>query len=183
MKYLSAFFLIILCLNLNISCKTTKEKDLKTGLKLNTSNCPSNGVCTFEVLKNQSLEIKKDAIGALYPSLIEGDTHILKFEYKRNEIANTQDGHYSELIYVEIPQTIENIEVSNNDLAKHKILFARLCFCRGQTGYYKITQGNLKLKEIGKGEYNLQLDFKTDEVPQVITSVNETFSLNKKRLN
>jgi hypothetical protein len=150
---------------------------MKTNLKTINSTCPSDGVCSLEVLQNTSLEIKQDEIGALYPVLTEGTSTILKFEYKRNEIANTQDGQYSELIYAELPQNIKNIQLNNTDLSTVKLLFARLCFCRGQTGYYKVSNGELEIQKNVDGTFNFKLHFKIDEVPQVITFIDTSFSL------
>ena len=150
---------------------------MKTNLTTTNSDCPSDGVCTFEVLKNKSFEIKRDGIGAWYPSLTEGKSNIIKFEYKRNEIANTQDGQYSELIYMELPGKLANTQLRNGDLSTVKLLFARLCFCRGQTGYYKVSDGLLEISENKDGIFNFKLNFKVDEVPQVITLIEASFSL------
>jgi len=177
MKYASLITMLSIFLFLQISCKTSKEKELKTKSKTLVSKCPEDGICTFEVLKNKSLEIKKDDIGALYPMVSEGKTNVLKFEYKRKELPNTQDSNYSELIYVEIPQKTEGLKFTDTDLNKAKVLFARLCFCRGQTGYYNVNKGQLDISK-SKGEhYNLTLNFKIGEVPQVITLIEESFSL------
>lgn len=177
MKHIHLFSAILFFLFIQISCKASKEKGLKTNLKSVMTNCPEDGICTFEVLKNKSLQVKKDGIGALYPVFIEGKTNVLKFEYKRNDIPNTQDGNYSELIYVELPQEIENIEIANNNLSNLNVLFARLCFCRGQTGYYKVSKGLLEINKNNDNSFNFKLNFKIDEVPQIISVIEETFSL------
>ncbi|MCF6295913.1 MAG: hypothetical protein L3J25_09515 [Flavobacteriaceae bacterium] len=156
-----------------------KQKTVsKNEADITNTNCPKDGVCTFEVLQNKSLKLLKDGIGELYPDISEGDKIILKFEYKRNEIPNTVDGNYSELIYVELDQNNLNIELENLDLQEVKLLFARLCFCRGQTGYYKVTNGKLSIKK-ESNNYKFNLEFIIDKVPQVITSINELFVLNK----
>lgn len=178
MKKMYLFNTIFLVLFLGTACKSSKESNLKTNLKTVNSNCPDDGVCSLEVLQNNSLEIKQDEIGALYPVLTEGTSTILKFEYKRNEIANTQDGQYSELIYAELPQNIKNLELYDADLSTVKLLFARLCFCRGQTGYYKVSSGELEIQKNADTTFNFKLHFKIDEVPQVITFIEASFSLN-----
>ena len=50
------------------------------------------------------------------------------------------------------------------------MLFGRFCFCRGATGYYKVKEGNLKLKKINE-TYQLDFDFKINEVPQIISKI------------
>jgi len=57
-----------------------------------------------------------------------------------------------------------------------KALFARLCFCRGQTGYYIINQGQLSIKKLSESQYHLKMRFKIDEVPQVISEIDEVIS-------
>jgi hypothetical protein len=159
------------------SCKSSKERNLNSQLETINSDCPSDGNCSFEVLKNKSLQIKQDDFGALYPVLEEGISHVIKFEYQRDEIENTQDGHYSELIYVELPQNMQSIQLINDDLSTVKVLFARLCFCRGQTGYYKVTKGQLEITKNEDDTYNFMLQFQIDEVPQIITLIEASFRL------
>lgn len=172
MKYL---YILISCF-LAFSCSakqkvlTIKETD-KT-----TTYCPEDGVCTFEVLKNKSLKILKDEFGNLYPEIYEGDNIILKFEYKRNEIPNTMDSSYRELIYVELIPDNLIIELENSKLQETNLLFARLCYCRGQTGYYKVKNGKLTIIREGDS-YQFDLEFIVDEIPQIITSINKSFIL------
>jgi len=171
MKYLFLFLLLL------FSCASKQKTVVVDDIKLNASVCPEDGVCALEVLSNQSFSIEKDGIGALYPKISEGNKIILKFEYKRNEIPNTVDGHYSELIYLELsPENLE-IDLKDAELKNVNALFARLCFCRGQTGYYKINQGQLSIKKLSENQYNLKIGFKIDEVPQVITVIDEVFHL------
>lgn len=72
----------------------------------------------------------------------------------------------------------DNLEVNlkDSELEKVNLLFGRLCFCRGQSGYYKITRGDLKVtKTNANNEFLLTLNFKTDDVPQIITEISEKF--------
>ena len=170
MKYLY----ILMCCSIIFSCNA-KQKIISKNEAFNAiANCPEDGVCTFEVLENKALDIRTDNFGDLYPEISNGDKIILRFEYKRNEIPNTVDGNYSELIYVELNPNNLIIELKNSKLQEVKVLFARLCFCRGQTGYYKINNGKLSVTKVDDN-YQFNLEFKTDEVPQVITSISELF--------
>jgi hypothetical protein len=169
MKYLILFSLLI------FSCATKQNTTEKDSIKTNASICPEDGVCVFEVMSNRSFSIEKDGIGALYPKISEGNKTILKFEYKRNEIPNTVDGQYSELVYLELsPENLE-IDLKDGELNNVSALFARLCFCRGQTGYYIINQGQLSIKKLTENQYKLKMSFKIDEVPQVISEIDEVF--------
>ena len=167
MRLLFIFSLLI------FSCVAKQNAIAADETKTNTLNCPEDGVCTMEVLTNQTYSIDKDGIGALYPKISEGNKIIVKFEYKRNEIPNTVDGNYSELVYLELDP--ENLEIALKDASLKNVnaLFARLCFCRGQTGYYKISQGNLSIKKVSNNQYHFKMEFKIDEVPQVISIIDE----------
>ena len=172
MKYLYILIICFLafCCNANQKVLAAKEADEIT------IYCPEDGICTLEILKSKSLIILKDEFDNLYPEISDGDNIILKFEYKRNEIPNTVDGHYSELIYVELNSNKLIIELENSKLQEVNLLFARLCFCRGQTGYYKVKKGKLSISK-ENDKYRFNLAFKIDEVPQVITRINKSFSI------
>jgi hypothetical protein len=141
---------------------------------ITSTNCPKDGVCTFEVFQNKILYIKEDEIGALYPELSEGKKTVIKFEYKRDEIPNTADSSYSEIIYVEIDSDTKELSLKNEALKEAKVLFGRLCFCRGATGYYPISEGLLEVSSNKDGSKTYELTFKVYEVPQIITMFKET---------
>jgi len=141
------------------------------------SSCPENGICIFEVLENQKITISKDGIGQLYPKITDGNTTVYKFTYTKNKDERYQDSHYNEEIYFELPKQLDELVLKNENLSSVKLVFARLCFCRGQTGYYPINQGKLTITKLKTDMYKISLSFKTDEVPQVITFIEEIINL------
>ena len=156
------------------SCHSQKKISLEDSLKKTEQKCPQDGTCTFEVLKNKSFKIS-NKFGNTFPVFSESkNKSILKFEYIRNLIPDTEDSSYKELVYIEIPN---NLEMKIINLNKTKVSFGRLCFCRGQTGYYTIKEGDLSIKKTGDNNYSLKLQFKVNEVPQIITKIEEQFSL------
>lgn len=162
-----------------LSCKSNH----KNTIALNSdsqqeTDCPTDGVCKFEVLPSKKLSIKKDKFDLLYPKIDNGNNIVLKYTYTRNKIANTADSSYVEEVYIEINPKQPEITLADSQLSKANLLFARLCFCKGQTGYYKINKGNLKLIKIKKDTYHLSFHFKTDETPQIIHNIEETFTIN-----
>ncbi|MCB0447302.1 MAG: hypothetical protein KDD03_07280 [Gelidibacter sp.] len=172
-----SFFLIALMV---FCCKTSEipKSNLSVEDKISlTTNCPDDGTCTFEVIPNSSMKILTDDTGALYPQFYKSEAVVLKFEYKKNEQVNTADGGYSELIYLEINEDDLELELENSKLEQVKLLFGRLCFCRGSSGYFKITDGSLSIKKIGNDTYRIDITFTTNKVPQIINSISETFSL------
>ena len=56
-------------------------------------------------------------------------------------------------------------------------MYNRICYCKGQTGFYKINNGNLFVKKIDEKTFNIQFECKVEEVPQIVTRINETFIL------
>ena len=159
------------------SCKVVPEVNSEVSKEISSLTCPVEGTCKLEVIKNSHLEIKTDEFGILYPQIDDGLFMVLKFEYIRNEIPETADSGYRELIFLQLNPEQMEMEIQNKNLSTVNLLFARLCFCRGQTGYYKINMGRLSVKKIQDKTYLVDLEFKTDEVPQVINHISETFKL------
>ena len=124
MRYLNV---IIICFLIS-SCSAKQKVLTVKEVDKTTSFCTDDGVCTFEVLQNKSLKVLQDEFGNLYPDISNGDKIILKFEYKRNEIPNTVDGNYSELIFAELNPNNLILDLDNSQLQNVKLLFARLCF-------------------------------------------------------
>jgi hypothetical protein len=159
------------------SCKPGQSEISQVSSKTAATFCPEDGKCELHVLKNSQLLIKKDEFGATYPHVEAGNFIVLKFEYKKDEIPNTADSNYSELVYIQLnPDSLE-MELKDKNLSNVKLLFGRLCFCRGQTGYYRINSGHLSIKNIEENTYQINLEFTTDQVPQIITRLHESIQL------
>lgn len=171
--------LLLLILVLFTSCKSKQT----IGFQLNepifeeTKNCINNGSCSIELIPHKLLEFKKDEFGNLYPIISEGEKTILKYTYRRNPVPNIQDSNYTEIIYAELDQTITRISLTSKELQTVKLHFGRLCYCKGQTGYYPITNGNFSIKKSGKDTLEIAIDFKINKVPQIISKISESVSL------
>ena len=61
------------------------------------------------------------------------------------------------------------------DFKDKKVFFARWCFCKGQTGFYKINTGNLSISRLENTSYQMHLTFTVDEVPQIIKEIKQNF--------
>lgn len=157
------------------SCNCKKHagsNDSKENSGLNlTSNCPSDGNCTIEIIKNKSLVIKSDEFGSIYTQQIDDENHnIVVFQYNKNVPEGLQDGNYREEIQFEIPNIDTELNLTNQELQNTKMLFGRYCFCKGQTGIYKVTDGTLKLSQ-KNNKLSFNLNFKNKTVPQLIESI------------
>lgn len=164
------------------SCQTNKDVKAAVSSKtiatnVSSSYCPEDGTCTFEVLKNKKFNLLTDPYGARYPEILDGDKTILKFEYKRRPLPNIEDSNYREIIYIQLEGDNKELNLENQALKAVNVVFARLCYCRGQTGYYPVYEGELLLKKQETGLYLLNLRFKINEVPQIITNIEEQISL------
>lgn len=170
--------LYILILSMvTLSCKPKKEllPNSISSEKTLEVVCPENGKCTLSVLKSTNLNIAYISKKELYVKEEEGEKVVLKYEYRKNSNKDLADSSYREEIFIELDPN--NIEVDTNTIKEEAVFFARWCYCKGQTGYYKVKVGNLVVKKVGKKQYNVHLEFKIHEVPQVIQQINTTFHL------
>ena len=166
---LPLLFLII------VSCKPTFV--VNEAILVKTLNCPENSDCSIELLPNKSLEFKKDEFGSLYPVISEGNKTIFKYTYTRKPIPNTQDGNYTEIVFAELDSVISPKTFTSETLKDAKLHFGRLCYCKGETGYYPIKNGEFNISKSTKNSFKINFNFKIDEVPQIISAINETVSL------
>tara|TARA_R110002049_G_scaffold65035_1_gene170999 strand:- start:137828 stop:138394 length:567 start_codon:yes stop_codon:yes gene_type:complete len=166
---------VFMALFLSVSCKSKQPVLTENNTTGISENCPENDMCSLEVLQNKKLNILRDNLGEIYPEIADGNQLLLKFKFEKNADLNVADGHYIEEIYIELNPN--NLQKETTDFKKENLLFARLCFCKGQTGYYRIRTGRLSVKNIKDGTYKIDFNFKIDEVPQIITSITEIFSL------
>lgn len=168
MKIIYLFFISFLLIGCNRVSKTTKNNPSN----MQNINCPDNGDCSFEVLKNSRLLIKTDDFGKLYPEVVPGDKLVVKYQFKKKTKKENLDGDYSEFIYFEMDTQEKQVVLKDQELQKVKMLFGRICFCRGAMGYFKVTQGELYLSNNNRN-LRLKLSFKMNKVPQIITYIAE----------
>ena len=167
--------LFILCLVL-ISCGS-KSQVLTENSRFTETDCTSDGVCSLKVETNKSLKLVNELSNTIYPDILDGDHIVLTFEYKRNDIPNTADGHYSEQLILELDPNNLDITLTGKTLQNVKLLFARFCYCKGQTGYYRINNGTLKVEKLDNEAYFISISFSQDAVPQIITFIGEPFEI------
>lgn len=156
------------------SCKKSTVDNPETKMPKNAtlqSDCPTDGKCSVEIFPNKSMNVQTDGTGAIYNQLADSkETSVIVYQYNRDVPEGLQDGSYREEIIFEIKNSDTNRVISGNDLQQTKMLFGRFCFCRGQTGYYKVTNGNLNLTQ-KDNQINFDLDFTINEVPQIINRI------------
>ncbi|MBC8883807.1 hypothetical protein H9X57_11980 [Flavobacterium piscinae] len=111
-----------------------------------TSECPKDGACEVEILKNKQLLLLHDDLGGMYYDIKDHDgTTVIHFQYNKTTEANLQDGHYREDILFEVKNSDKSLNLTDSELQQTNLIFGRHCFCKGQTGYFKIKKGRLNL--------------------------------------
>jgi hypothetical protein len=148
------------------ACAGSKTASL---FQIQPSDCPAEGICSLEILKNKSLAVKEDTIGQLYYNLEDNNAKtVYIYTYFVAGPENTQDGNLTEKILFELDNELtSNLNYQNNDLQKVSMLFSRACFCRGQMGLYSVSNGLLQYDVQQK---KLQVKAITNAVPQAITT-------------
>lgn len=159
------------------SCKS-QTNTMKDSDNLNTySNCPDNGDCSFKVLPNTSNIFNTDEFDIGYLEQIKTDSILLIFEYNRHKTPNNPDDYHIERVYIELPSKPQPLALNDVALQQVNLLFERLCYCKGETGVYQISNGSLTLTSLKQNKFHLNLHFSTSEVPQSISEIDELFSL------
>lgn len=169
MKILPLFLLLVLT---SCNCKKNTTSKETTNTIIGNDECPENGICAIELLKNKSLIVKSDEFGKLYYNLGDNESkNVIRYTFNKDKDETLQDSGYREEIIFEINTNTSELNLSGKELQETKMLFGRFCYCKGATGYYKIEDGTLLLKK-GKENLDLNLNFKITEVPQIVTKIN-----------
>ena len=173
---MNKFFLIFIIL---ISCKTNNTlTESRLANESSVFECPEDGTCSFEILKNKQIKLKSDEFGKSYIE-IENKlaSDLLKFNYKRNPIEDTADSNYEEIVFFQMNEFKDNMSLKDEALTSVNAIYGRLCFCRGSSGYFPIKQGTLNIEKLSNSNYQITFDFKINEVPQIITFFSKTIDL------
>lgn len=140
------------------------------------SGCPDEGDCTVKIHKNMNLIIKEDGTGAIYPEMVAGKNTVVEYTYLKEGPEGTADSNYSETIHFEIPASVESLSKVNASLGDVKLLYGKHCFCKGEAGYYPISNGELSVSANNK-TLAFNLNFKVEKTSQVISNISEKVKL------
>jgi hypothetical protein len=139
--------------------------------KLTSSNCPTEGECNVELVKNKSLNIKRDDFGSLYYQLLEStDKSVIVYRLSKDRDETLQDSGYSENILIEVNNDNSDVSLSGKELAGANILFGRHSFSRTGNGNFKVSDGNLVIKR-QSGKLLISFQFSVPEVPHIIKNI------------
>ena len=160
------FFVII------VGCSSSREQAGKDKIPPPRVNCPEGGDCTFEVIQKSSLMLKNDATGAPYPEIVPGENVVIRYVFKKDPEPDVMDSSLSEYLYFEIAPGRVEISVKDADLQKVKMIYGRVCFCKGETGYFPVRKGNLLVYQ-NEGDLLVKGSFSIKKVPQTLKEIDE----------
>jgi len=138
-----------------------------------TSACPKDGDCKVEVFDRKGMVPKTTETGGLHYELEESTSKkVVKYTYNRKVKGDIQDASYREEIVFEISDNNDQSVFTDESLQDTQLLFGRFCYCKGQTGYYKIDSGSLRISKNPESKTTeVDLSFKSKKVPQVIEKI------------
>ncbi|QYJ69232.1 hypothetical protein [Flavobacterium litorale] len=140
-------FILLPMVALLFGCNATKSLNEASGKGYTATTCPEVGQCSFEVLKNKSLVIKKDGTGKVYYSMKENSTTtVIKYRYAKDTDPTLQDAGYTEEVVFEIASDATDLDYDSTTIQETKMLFGVMCFCKGKAGFYKVEKGTLTYK-------------------------------------
>ena len=146
-QFIMKKFALLPALFILFSCSTTKNLQATSNPTYSEASCPKEGECSFEVIKNKSLVIKKDDIDKVYYSLADSPaTSVVKYRYNKEANPRLPDSGYSEEIVFEIANDSKTLDYKSSDMQKTKMLFGVMCFCKGKAGFYPVESGTLTYK-------------------------------------
>ena len=118
-----------------------------TGANTIQSECPTEGICKLEVLKDKSLLVESNDIGKMYYNIQDtpGKT-VIRYTYNKKKGPLIQDAGYSEEVIFDTDSNLSQLK-EGLTATKANLFFGVQCFCKDRAGYYKPQTGNVILKE------------------------------------
>ena len=165
-------FLVGLTLVLLFGCGSRKNQTAVVEMPVPHVNCPEGGDCTFEVLRDTELQLSYDALGDLNPKIVPGKMVTVRYHFKKDEVPGTADSSHSEYLLLEFDPAVEQLILRDEGLQQVKMVYGRICFCRGAMGYFRVTDGNLFLFNRNR-ELQIRSAFHVKKVPQIIEEIDE----------
>jgi hypothetical protein len=165
---------ITACLLL-LSCSTKKAGIAIPAVTL-TSDCAKNAECSLKIFPYKSMNVKTDEFGRLYYEMVDNpEKNVIQYNYNKIVKGDIQDAGYREELVFEANQNGAKELLSESTPQNPKMLFGRFCFCKGQTGYYKVEKSDIAVSETDHKLKTVALGFTVDDVPQITKSI--TFAI------
>lgn len=157
------------------SCGNTKSSS--NTVKDTISNTPiSTEKIIVETKMNTIYSLVEDTTGSLYPAFETGNATTLIFNYTEKGASGTADGDYTETVHLMIPNDSNSLKLKDQNLQQLKMVFGKFCFCRGEAGYYKVTNGSVSIKN-EKGLITIKASFEIPETSNKISTIEQVVVL------
>ncbi|GEM_PF-3692923 len=127
----------------------------------------------FQLIPNASVELLKDNIGKTYIKFDSGKKTIFRYQYKKTGLnKNLMDAAYSQEIFFEIANPVQNTTLKDAELAQVNLLVGKQCFCR-DSGVYSVKKGNLEIKVLDKNNIEINVEITTPPVSLEKTKIHQ----------
>jgi hypothetical protein len=138
-----SFLVLILTM---FNCGAKRDASHITGKHTIESECPPDGACTFEVLKDKSLVINTDETNRTHYTIIDTPgKSVVSYKYSKTQNPEYQDDFYSEEVVFETDERFSNLTGEG----EQDIFFKVQCFCRGKAGTYRLVAATATFKNNG----------------------------------
>jgi len=129
-----------------MACASQKKAIDITCANTIVSECPVEGTCKLEVLKDKSLLVESNDIGKMYYNIQDtpGKT-VIRYTYNKKKNPLIQDAGYSEEVIFDTDSDLSQLKAGVTAIQAN-LFFGVQCFCRDKAGYYKPKTGTITLK-------------------------------------
>jgi len=160
--YITKIMALFAVLAVIVSCSPTKgvESTNWLGKKVTViSDAPENGKVT--AIREFEKGLILNRYNELYPQThFDPEKVLLEYSYTRKKAEeNYADDFYKEEIFLEIPAQKFKKQYKDAELEQVKLVYGKHCYCKGEAGYFKITEGTLKVNHSEK-QTKVKLTFK-----------------------
>lgn len=174
--FLIPLFMVNACKTQTGTVVSSEKNNTMEQVNKRDTGCPEAGTCSVTVHKKKNLVIKEDGTGATYPEMADGDNIVISYTYLKKGPEGTVDGDYSETIHFEMPTGVNALNKENAALSDVKLLYGKHCYCKGEAGYYPLTDGKLTVKRSNE-TIAFDLKFNVGKTSQVISHISEIVKL------
>ena len=98
------------------------------------------------------------------------EKNVIQYNFSKIVKGDIQDGAYREELVFEVNQNGAKEFLSESSAQNPKMLFGRFCFCKGQTGYYKVDKKDVAVTS-NSTQKTVALSFTVDDVPQITKNI------------
>ena len=139
-----------------------------TGKNTIESECPTEGTCNVEVLKDKSLFVvqNENSVRPYYELHDAPGKLVVRYTYAKKKNPLYQDDIYSEEVVFETDSELSNLKKSATPKSVN-MLFGVRCFCRDKAGYYNVDGGSITYKN-DKLQIMLPADIIDNQLTKII---------------